>query len=107
MKTNRYLALLMALALTAIPAAALAEDLYHDDGTFEAFAPLSLTAVPAVQFDAPGTGVYALDSVSFYLEAAEPEPTRCRFRSGTTPWLSSRPSPGTSPSPATQSTRWT
>ena len=72
MKTNKCLAFLMAFALAAIPAAALADDLYHDDGTFEAFAPLSLTAVPAVQFDAPGTGVYALDNVSFYLEALDP-----------------------------------
>jgi hypothetical protein len=50
--------------------------LTHDDNVFEASTlltepttpggPTGITA-PAVQFDAPGTGVYALDSVSFHL----------------------------------------
>jgi len=72
MKSNRFLAFLLAFALAAVPITALAEDLAYDDGTYEAFAALSLTVAPAVQLDAPGTGVYALDKVSFYLEAAAP-----------------------------------
>lgn len=69
MNTKKSLAFLLAFALAAVPVAALADDLSYDDGTYETLAPLSLAAAPAVQFDAPGTGTYALDNVSFSLEA--------------------------------------
>lgn len=69
---KKYFALLMAFALSVVPITALADDLAYDDGTYEAFTALSLTAAPAVQFDAPGAGVYALDNVSFYLETTAP-----------------------------------
>ncbi|MHB8834849.1 MAG: hypothetical protein ACYC9Y_03980 [Candidatus Methylomirabilia bacterium] len=72
MKTNKCLTLLLALALAVIPITALADDLAYDDGTYEASTALSLTAAPAVQFVAPGPEVYALDSVSFYLDATVP-----------------------------------
>ena len=67
MNLKKCLALLMAFALSAVPITALADELAYDDGTFETSAALSLTAAPAVQSDAPGTGVYALDTLSFYL----------------------------------------
>lgn len=72
MNKKRYLALFMALALTAVPITALADDLTYDDNTFESSTPLSLTVAPAVHFTAPGSGVYALDSVSFQLQEAVP-----------------------------------
>jgi len=72
MKTKKYLALFMALALAVIPITALADDLTYDDSSFESSLPLSLTVAPAVQFAAPGTGVYALDGVSFHLQEAVP-----------------------------------
>ena len=77
---KKCLAYLMAIALTAFPAAAQAQsvDLFYDDGSFEAAAEIISPAVPppsvppaslapAVQFDVTGKGVYTLDSVSFYL----------------------------------------
>lgn len=72
MKTNKCLTFLLALALAVVPITALADDLAYDDGTYEAFTALSQTGAPVVQFVAPGTGVYALDSVSFYLDATVP-----------------------------------
>lgn len=72
MKTDKHLALLMALALAAVPITALADDVAYDDDSFESATPLSLSVAPAVEFAAPGTGVYALDNVSFYLREALP-----------------------------------
>jgi hypothetical protein len=69
MKVKKLLSILAALALSAVPVAALADDLVYDDGTYEAALVLGATVAPAVQFDATGTGVYALDSVSFALSA--------------------------------------
>ena len=64
---KKCIAYLMALSLAAVPIAAQAEELKYDDDSFENFTALSLTASPAVQFEVDGTGVYALDSISFYL----------------------------------------
>lgn len=72
MNMKKYFALLMALALAVVPITALADDLAYDDGTYEALTALNQTAAPAVQFVAPGPEVYALDSVSFYLDATVP-----------------------------------
>lgn len=72
MSIHRFLAVVAAAVLSAVPVSALADDLVYDDGSFEAAAPLSVTVAPAVQFTAPGAGVYALDAVSFSLRADAP-----------------------------------
>lgn len=73
MNIKKHLALLMALALAVVPVSALADDLFYDDGTFEISTALDLAVAPAVEFAAPpAPGVYALDTVSFALEATAP-----------------------------------
>jgi hypothetical protein len=66
---KRSLAILAVGLLLLLPGAALAQTLAYDDGSFEAFVPLSATVAEAVQFAAPTLGGYSLDSVSFYLQA--------------------------------------
>lgn len=70
MNARKLIGIAAAFALAVSPVAALADDLAYDDGTYESSVALGLSAAPAVQFDAPGPGVYALESVSFYLQAA-------------------------------------
>ena len=69
---KKCLAFLAVLVLAALPAAAQSIEVSYDDSTYETFTALSTTVAPAVQFDAPGTESYALESVSFSLEATEP-----------------------------------
>lgn len=76
---KKCLAYVMAIALAAFPAAARAQavELNYDDGAFEVSTPLNLPALPApaVQFDAPLVpGIYALETVSFYLLQQPGEP---------------------------------
>jgi hypothetical protein len=67
MKKFGLLGSLLAGALLALPAAA--ADLAYDDGAFEALQAPAATIVFAVDFALPSTDVYALDTVSFYLDA--------------------------------------
>jgi hypothetical protein len=67
---KKTIAYLMAISLAVFPIVVQAEDLKYDDGGFEDSIALSLTTAPAVEFKAPGDGVYALDSISFHLHQA-------------------------------------
>jgi hypothetical protein len=86
---KRLLALLVAFAVAALPAAASAViavpvPLLHDDGSFENSTPVSLPLpplgpaalpIPVVEFVAPTADLYALDEVKFFLLQAPADPT--------------------------------
>lgn len=70
---KKILAYVVATGLALLPTASWAEVAQPVNGDITGTVLLSQTTAPAVEFEAPGPGYYALDSISFYLRQV-PEP---------------------------------
>jgi hypothetical protein len=64
---KKMLAFVVTTALTILPLSVRAQVVEPVNGDITGTVLLSQTAAPAVEFEAPGSGYYALDSISFYL----------------------------------------
>jgi len=70
MKKFGLLGSLLAGVMLALPVTASAVDLAYDDGAFEVLQAPAAATVAAVDFTLPTTDGYAIDTVSFYFDAA-------------------------------------